>query len=169
MAKTVDTWETCFQKLQKVNLVVVRKFSLEVKQTLKETLDELWYQQPRKIVSSVASPDTYIRTYDLLESIVVTEVSRNGKYGAKATVYFDASKLTHQRPSNSRWGQHLSMDNTPIGNILAYWIDQGNGDSPYFHYDGVNYVQATLEQINAISYRAQKKLQSMGYNIEIKY
>ena len=67
------TWENAYVELNKVNKEIVRIFSNEVKEVLKENLDKLWYKGHKN--------HEYIRTYELLESITTTEVKRNGKYG----------------------------------------------------------------------------------------
>jgi len=154
-----DSWNDVFKKMTPVVNNVVKEASEQINLLLREYLYDLWYEMNVNY--------EYVRTYELINSISVSELKGLGKNGATATVFFDSSKLNHNRVEGNPWGQHESMDGSPIGYILASWIDQGTSGSPYYNFDGVNYVKATMENLKEIQSGLEHGLKALGYDVVV--
>lgn len=153
-----DSWNDVFKKMTPVVNSVVKEASEQINLLLREYLYDLWYE--------INVNYEYVRTCDLIESISTSDVI-GSKSGAIATVFFDSSKLSHSRIEGNIWGQHESMDGSPIGYILASWIDKGTSGSPYYNFDGVNYVQATMDNLKEIQSGLTSALKALGYDVVV--
>lgn len=140
-----------------------------VKKTLKNNLSSLWY--------NTSNPQEYIRTYDIIKSISVSEIKKNGKTSYEAKVFFD-DNLIMQIPSlGGDWSSHMGMPtigNSKSGAVeygglsisqwVPIWLDQGQNSSIY-SYDGVEYVKATMDDVKKIMEKTKQDLRKLGLNV----
>lgn len=158
-----DSWNQLYARLRVPTKLIVEKLSKEVSDVLGDKLYNLWYMSKHE--------NTYMRTYELVDSIRVTEVNiGSGRTSYTASVYFDDNLINHMYQSETGWGQHQSTyRKNPINmeaGSLAWILDQG-AITPFYRFDGVKYVEATLNDLKYILSDIKKEMKSMGYNITL--
>ena len=105
------------------------------------------------------SPSLYQRTYEILNSITVSDVQAvAGGYQVK--VFFDDSKISPMQSTFDipdelpRFNHHMSMNGDTsyggisIGQWVAIWMNEGQG-SPIHSYAGSSYFDKALAYITA--------------------
>lgn len=86
-----------------------------VKQKLKETLNEFWYDS--------YSPKSYSRTMNLIESITGV-IERKGRCDYTIQVYFDPDKI-HAVENDSGWNSHMGFNSEAFVEGLISSIEHG--------------------------------------------
>jgi hypothetical protein len=143
-----DTWNSYFNRLDRATFRVVQITSDEISKLLRDNLYDVWYK---------TSSGSYVRTYDLINSITSSKVESAGKRSYQSKVFFDPDKIRAERPENSPLGQHMSFDNSiayegmSIGEWVGSWIDQGM-ESPTYKIKGTKYVQQTMDELKTLIY-----------------
>ena len=70
-------------------------------------------------------PQAYIRTYELLNSLTIGDVVRNGLQ-IYANVYFDVDKIYPHRVHGSIWNQHMSIKGEDVSAFIPEWMEYGH-------------------------------------------
>ena len=121
-------------------------------------------------------PDEYIRTEQLLHSLVKSEVEPNGKNGYKAKVYFDVSSLHYQNgfieiQSTESTGR-MGYANWSLETILDVVMTGSYSGLPHGGYARGTAIwsksQAMIETLGGVYKMLENELQMIGVPIKKK-
>lgn len=125
--------------LQKIALSV-EEIGKQIKEMLRKNVQELWYERSY-------TPTHYTRTFELIDSITVTEAKRVPD-GYQVVIYFDTDKIHPYPPAKPReWPRHQSVtDGADVSFYIPWWVEFGQ-KSPLFSYEGVHAMEKTKEEV----------------------
>lgn len=133
-----------FKQLEQVLLqsiaIGVEEIGKQIKEMLRKNVQELWYERSY-------TPTNYTRTFELIDSITVTDVERVPD-GYQVVIYFDTDKINPYPPAQEgEWPRHQSItDGADVSAYIPQWIEFGQ-NSPLFSYEGVHAMQKTKEEV----------------------
>lgn len=149
--------------LHKHILDIIRKVGKEIQGVLKNEVNKSWYKR----AGFDASKSQYDRTMQLLNSISLAPVIVTGNtYSVK--IYYDTSKIVPMDGTQGKpWTRHKSVvDGSSSNEALPYYIENGNGDSSIYQYNGVHPVANVKNWIyddKYILHRFKELLQDRGF------
>lgn len=154
MAKTFNTIEELMIYLQKQIPIGLEKIGEEVKEILRNNVQELWYDRP-------FTPTYYSRTMEYINCIQCSKVKNigNGKY--EVEIYFDTNLIQPHINSNGEWNQHANIDGEDVSAQIPYYIEEGNNSSIY-SYQGVHPVENTKEWLEETDFLRKRMIEFLG-------
>lgn len=112
----VSTYSELERVLQQVAEDALNKVTIKVEKMIKKyVMDKLYNSY---------TPTDYIRSYDYLESLTVTKVTKNSLGELETKIFFDPNKIHSRETEGSYWNQHMSIngDTTWEGKPISEWI-----------------------------------------------
>ena len=135
-------------ELRSIINVIADKFGQYLSEIAKDYMQQYIEEEVytnNVLASGTDGEDSYERTYEFLNSIVVRKVGNQWKVGA------DGRKIsaTPRVPSSGKFGQHASFDNSSVAGQMSSFIEYGN-NSPAYSYSGIRYIEKTQHSIDSI-------------------
>lgn len=92
-------------------------------------------------------------TREFIESLRRECAVRIGNNTYQTKIFFDPSRINAYKREDRRFNTHMSVNggtmwnNKDISELMPKWIDEGNGNSPYYHYDGIKFMKFITKYI----------------------
>jgi len=166
MVKKFDNWNDLFKHLEQTVELNLPTVAQKIANILKMYVRENWYDK--------YEPLYYERTMDVLNSITVDKIKKNGNI-LEVEIYFDKNKIEQKESTFPlpegyiRFHHHMSIDgSTTYGNMsiaewVVYWMNYGQ-HSPLYSYDGVHFIEKTIEWTERDKYHIKKLKELLEQN-----
>jgi hypothetical protein len=143
--------------------IPLQKVAEEVKEYLRKYVDEHWY--------GAHSHEYYDRTMQFINSLTVDTVQSTGDR-KEVAIYFDPSKISANKGAPGMWNQHMDVYELESAALaIAGWIEEGNGPSPLYEYDGIHQIEQTelfWREGNRLAKAIAELLAAKGYIVKVK-
>lgn len=159
LAKQFSNWTDLMKHLESQMVVNLEKIGEEIKSVLRHNVKTLWYDRP-------FTPTHYSRTFELIDSITCSKAKQIGNGAYQVQIYFDTDKINPYPASDGEWSKHESITTgTNVNVYIPIWANEGQ-DSPLFSYEGVHFVEATIDWEKEDKYlmnRMKELLEKQGW------
>lgn len=135
-----------------------------IKQPLQQIAQEIEQEMKDYIMREKYNWTTedYVRTYDYINSITISPIL-NSRHGVDVEIYFDSNKITPSNaPQGSTWNRHKDIYGNSVNEQIPFWIEEGNGDSPYYQYEGIHVIKNTVEDLERNGVHINKLIQLLN-------
>jgi hypothetical protein len=163
--RQVRTWEQFEKILKKEIQVNLEQIGKEIAGVLKKYVNDNWYKN--------SNPESYQRTYDILNSITVSKVKHMSD-GYEVSIYFDETKI-RMIEYEGLFNAHLSIDGSgmyqgmSIPQWVVYWMNYGQ-NSPKYSYEGAGFLEDTIKWTEDDKYHINRMcelLEGKGFRCSI--
>ena len=137
MAKKFQNLSSYFNYVDKILEKCMKEVGVQLKNEMANYIFEKVYRE--------RTPEEYVRTFQILDSITYNLDGSNGTY--KVKVGYDTDLIKPEYNEDSFFNSHMSLSGEDVSDITPYFIEKGNGRNPYKHYDGVNALRFMKEYI----------------------
>ncbi|KDN90469.1 hypothetical protein MF621_004143 (plasmid) [Bacillus velezensis] len=110
--------------------------------------------------------NSYDRTYELLDSVVVGNFKLGTKY-AQFEIYMDSNRINPYVTSEGEWNKHVSFDPIDESEMIPLWIEEGT-DGSLWDRDGAHYMEESSIQLDDSLYKElARELKRNGWEVKI--
>jgi hypothetical protein len=128
--------------------IIRSKIGEEIKEILHRYVDTLLYKAQGNI-NGDSSYNRYHRTYQLIDSITVSNVRKVDKNTHEIKIFFDSQKIIPTKDETSKWNQHMSSDGTftEENEHIASWMNYGHAGM--YNQRPLLFLEEALKEINS--------------------
>lgn len=109
----------------------------------------------------------YDRTYELLDSVTVSEPVIGSKY-MYFEIYMDTSKINPYVTEDDEWNQHASVDPMDVSEMIPLWIEEGT-DGGLWDREGAHYMEHSAMRLDGTLHQAfARELRNQGWKVTVK-
>jgi hypothetical protein len=120
-----------------------------VKEDVAEVIKDILYRYVDELLYDDFTPASYHRTYDLINSLSISEMNKVGKNEHEIVIFFDDNKIRPMIDDTSKWNQHMSSDGTNLdeSSYVAEYMNYGHGG--LYIQQPILFLEAALNEINS--------------------
>jgi hypothetical protein len=169
MKKRFKSMKSLFKFLENDIEKGLREVAIVISGKLQDFLQKNWY--------NAHTPQSYERTYQLINSVSISDVEDNGN-AFEVKVFFDSNKMNPiPAPSADMFPSYTNVTNgdtywngVSLSILVPYFVEQGQSSSIH-SYKGVGSVEKTIKWARSgkfLSKAVKESLQKSGISVEIK-
>jgi hypothetical protein len=113
-------------------------------------------------------PTSYDRTWELLNSVTVGNISVGTKY-VTFEIFMDTDKINAYAKNDDNWNQHASVDPIDVSEYIPLWVEEGT-DGSLWDREGSYYMKGSWNELNdgKLAQAFASELRSRGWNVTVK-